>query len=98
MVPPDAKVAASSFLGAYLLPRRYIYNFPPAPYSPYNFGPHRQVERFVDLDYILVDPTASALEVNPIADRSALEELRSLPEWAQVAESEGYLLFRRETH
>ena len=38
MVPPDAKVAVSSKLAPHLLPRRYIYNFPPAPYSPYNFG------------------------------------------------------------
>jgi uncharacterized membrane protein len=95
LVPKDAKVASSSFLGAYLLPRRYIYNFPPAPYSPYNFGPGRHSDRFVDLDYILVDPTASALRDNPIADKTALEQLHDMPEWAQIAEKEGYVLFKR---
>jgi uncharacterized membrane protein len=96
MVPPEAKVASSSFLGAYLLPRRYIYNFPPAPYSPYNFGPQHQSDRFVDPDYILVDPNASALRENPVEDKSALEQLRTMPEWKQVVEKEGYLLFKRE--
>jgi hypothetical protein len=95
MVPPEAKVAASSFLAPHLLPRRYIYNFPPAPYSPYNFGPQRHSDRFVDLDYILVDPRAAALEANPIDDKSALEHLRAMPEWTQVASRENLLLFKR---
>jgi uncharacterized membrane protein len=95
MVPAEARVAASSKVAPHLLPRRYIYNFPPAPYSPYNFGAERQSPRFVDLDFILVDPDASALEANPIAGRSALELLRAMPEWSEVAEREGFLLFRR---
>jgi hypothetical protein len=96
MVPREAKVASSSFLAPHLLPRRYIYNFPPAPYSPYNFGSEHQSARFVDLDYILVDPNASALDANPIADKSALDHLRAMPEWSQVAEREGFLLFQRK--
>jgi hypothetical protein len=95
MVPPDAKVAASSFLGPYLLPRRYIYNFPPAPYSPYNFG-DRQSPRFVGLDYIMVDPEASALEVNPISGKSALALLQSMPEWELAATQEDLYLYRRK--
>ena len=97
MVPRDAKVAASSKLAPRLLPRQYIYNFPPAPYSPYNFGP-RQAPNFVDLDYILVDPRASALpyEDNKIGEKTGLELLRELPEWTQVADREGFLLFRRQ--
>jgi len=96
MVPPEAKVAASSKLAPHLLPRRYIYNFPPAPYSPYNFGPRRS-DRFVDLDYILVDPKASALalEGNEIGGRSGLELLRELPEWQEIAHKEGLSLFKR---
>ncbi|MFL5733612.1 MAG: DUF2079 domain-containing protein [Chloroflexia bacterium] len=96
MVPPEAKVAASSFLAPHLLPRRYIYNFPPAPYSPYNFGPERHSDRFVDLDYILVDPKASALDANPIADKSALEHLRAMPGWVEVASKQNLLLFKRK--
>jgi uncharacterized membrane protein len=95
MVPPEARVAASSFLASHLLPRRYIYNFPPAPYSPYNFGPERQSPRFVDLEYILVDPEASALEVNPIGGKTALEHLRAMPEWSLAASRENLFLFKR---
>jgi uncharacterized membrane protein len=96
MVPRGAKVAASSFLAPHLLPRRFIYNFPPAPYSPYNFGPQRQSPTFVELDYILVDPKASALDANPIADKNALEHLRAMPQWTQVASKENLLLFKRK--
>jgi uncharacterized membrane protein len=96
MVPPEAKVAASSFVAPHLLPRRYIYNFPPAPYSPYNFGTWRQSPRFAELDYIMVDPAARGLAVNPIGGRNALDLLREMPEWRQIASREGYLLFKRE--
>lgn len=95
MVPPEAKVAASSKVAPHLLPRRHIYNFPPAPYSPYNFGEVRRSERFVELDYILVDPEASALEANLFGGRSALELLRAMPEWEEAAAKEGFVLFRR---
>jgi hypothetical protein len=97
MVPPEAKVAASSKLAPHLLPRRYIYNFPPAPYSPYNFGP-RQRDDYVELDYVLVDPAASALDVpgNALGGQSALDVLRSLPEWRLEREEAGLALYRRE--
>jgi uncharacterized membrane protein len=96
MVPQEAKVAVSSKLAPHLLPRRYIYNFPPAAYSPYNFGPRRN-EHYTELDYILVDPEASALkeEENKIGGKSGLEWLAQLPEWERVSEREGLLLFRR---
>ncbi len=98
MVPPDAKVAASSFLAPHLLPRRYIYNFPPAPYSPYNLGPDRQRSDYVNLDYILVDPNNSALsiEVNQVSGKSALDLLKTLPDWRIVAQKEGLYLFKRQ--
>jgi uncharacterized membrane protein len=95
MVPREAKVAASSFVAPRLLPRRYIYNFPPAPYSPYNFGSSHQSEKFVELDYILVDADARALTDNPIDGRNPLAVLREMPEWRQVLEREGYALFER---
>lgn len=95
MVPSEARVAASSKLAPHMLPRRYIYNFPPAPYSPYNFGTERQSEAFVDLDYILVDPKASALSANPIEEQNALDLLRGMPEWAEVAAKENLFLFKR---
>jgi uncharacterized membrane protein len=97
LVPPEAKVAASSKLAPHLLPRRYIYNFPPAPYSPYNFGP-RQRDGYVELDYILVDPAASALDVpgNALGGRSALDLLHTLPDWRLVREEAGLQLYQRE--
>jgi uncharacterized membrane protein len=97
MVPPEAMVAVSSKLAPHLLPRRYIYNFPPAPYSPYNFD-GRVRDDYVDLDYILVDPDAAALpfEGNKLGDKTGLEVLESLPEWKLVAEMEELRLYRRD--
>ncbi len=97
MVPLDAKVAASSKLAPHLLPRRYIYNFPPAPYSPYNFGPRKR-DDYVNLDYILVDPDASALpfDANQIGGKTGLDVLNGLPEWHLVAEKEQLRLYRRQ--
>ena len=81
----------------HLLPRRFIYNFPPAPYSPYNFGTEHQSDRFVELDYILVDPDASALEVNRIGGETALEDLRKMPDWQQVASKQNLFLFKHKS-
>ncbi len=96
LVPPEAKVAASSKLAPRLLPRRYIYNFPPASYSPYNFGTH-SAPGYVDLDYILVDPDASALDVgaNNIDGKSGLDLLKTLPGWHVAAQKAGFYLYSR---
>jgi len=97
MVPSEAKVAVSSKLAPHLLPRQYIYNFPPAPYSPYNFA-ERQRADYVNLDYILVDADAAALpfDANKIGGKTGLEVLQSLPEWHLVAEKEQLMLFQRK--
>jgi uncharacterized membrane protein len=97
MVPREAHVAVSSKLAPRLLPRRYIYNFPPAPYSPYNFGPRTRAG-YADLDYILVDPQASALReaANKLQGKTGLEWLRDLPEWREVDSRGGFVLYRRE--
>ena len=44
----------------------------------------------------MVDPAARGLAVNPIGGRNALELLREMPEWKELASREGYLLFKRE--
>jgi hypothetical protein len=95
-VPSDARVAVSSKLAPHLLPRRYIYNFPPAPYSPYNFGP-RTRDDYVDLDFVMVDPNASALDLaaNSLGGKSGLELLQTLPEWQLLAEKDGLFLYQR---
>jgi uncharacterized membrane protein len=97
MVPPDAKVAASSKLAPHLLPRRYIYNFPPAPYSPYDFGPRQRAD-YVNLDYVLVDPDAAALpfDANKIDGKTGLQVLDGLPEGHLVAEREQLRLYKRQ--
>ena len=101
MVPREAKVAVTSFLAPHLLPRRYIYNFPPGPYSPYNFAERTQPSYgppYVDLDYILVEPGASALESEDrqVGGQNALAVLESLPDWKLEASKEGILLFKRQ--
>ena len=91
MVPPDAQVAASSKLAPRLLPRQYIYNFPPAPYSPYN------MHDFKGLDYILVDENAAALNELPLgSDVSALQAIDSSPEWTLVTEDHDFRLYARK--
>lgn len=97
MVPKDAKVAVSSKLAPHLLPRRYIYNFPPAPYSPYNFDGRARPD-YVDLDYILVDPDAAALpfDANKLDGKTGLEVLKSLPQWKLVVEKEHLQLYKRQ--
>ena len=101
MIPPDAKVAVSSKLSPHLLPRRYIYNFPPAPYSPYNFGPHVRPDYgpgYTDLDYILLnsDASALALDANKIGGKTGLELLKEMPKWHLVAQKEGLQLYKRQ--
>jgi uncharacterized membrane protein len=91
MVPPTAQVAASSKLAPRLLPRQYIYNFPPAPYSPYN------MHDFKGLNFILVDENASALNELPLgSDVSALKALDSSPEWILVTEDHDFRLYARK--
>ncbi|HMA33106.1 MAG TPA: DUF2079 domain-containing protein, partial [Chloroflexia bacterium] len=92
-VPPAAQVAASSRVAPHLLPRQYIYNFPPAPYSPYTMTDFR------GLDYILVDLRASGNNDSPQlpADRTALQVLAASSEWTLLADAQDYRLYRR-TH
>ncbi len=90
MVPADAPVAASSFLAPHLLPRRYLYNFPPGPNSPYSMSD------FKDLQYILVDPDASAIEFNKLPDgRTALQALEQSPQWTLLASDQDFRLYQR---
>lgn len=86
-VPREAHVAASSKVAPHLLPRRYIYNFPPAPYSP----------SFDRVEYVLVAPAASADVSNPLpSGKTALQALvLDSGQFRLVDERAGYRLFRR---
>jgi uncharacterized membrane protein len=95
MVPQDAGVAVTSSLGPHLLPRLYIYNFPPAPYTPYDsnyrFPPNTAVANAPTLAYIIADENAAVLK-----DGKALTALRTDPNWAVVAEQERFILFKHK--
>jgi hypothetical protein len=106
-VPIDAKVAVTSKLAPHLLPRRYIYNFPPAPYSPYNIGSHTHPgfgPPYVDLDYILADPNNDSFDSpdRMIDGQNAIHFVESSPDWKleasweSEATNESILLFKRE--
>ncbi|HVG00514.1 MAG TPA: DUF2079 domain-containing protein, partial [Chloroflexia bacterium] len=107
MIPADAKVAATSKLAPHLLPRRYIYNFPPAPYSPYNIGSHAHPgfgPPYADLDYILADPKNESFDSaeRMINGQNAIAFLEASPvwkleaSWMLEATEESILLFKRE--
>jgi hypothetical protein len=87
VVPPAAHVAASSKVAPHLLPRRYIYNFPPAPYSP----------SFDRVEYVLVAPAASADVSNLLpSGKTALQELvLDSGKFHLADERAGYRLFQR---
>lgn len=80
MVPSEAPVAATSFVAPRLLPRRYIYNFPPASFSaPLSAA-----------SYIMADERGIV-----VRDKGTLDEIRRSAEWRQVAAKEGFVLFER---
>lgn len=80
MVPPDAPVAATSFVAPRLLPRRYIYNFPPASFSA----------PLAAATYIMADERGIV-----VRDKGSLDEIRRSGDWRQVAAKEGFVLFER---
>ncbi len=93
MVPIDAGVAATSSLAPHLLPRQFIYNFPPAAYTPYDsnyhFPPSSPVANAPTLAYIIADENAAVLK-----DGTALAALRADPNWTVVAEQQRFILFK----
>ena len=80
-------MAVSSKLAPHLLPRRYIYNFPPAPYSPYTLADPK------GLEYVLMDPNAVAL--SDTVGRAAYDAVANSPTWTLVREDQGFRLYKR---
>jgi Predicted membrane protein (DUF2079) len=83
LVPPDAPLAATSFLAPNMMPRRYIYYFPNSPSFP-------PIER---ADYIFIDTRAAALDTD--GGREAMAALRASGRWQLVAERLELQLFRQ---
>lgn len=81
-IPPDAAVAASSFLGPHLAQRQELYFFPGTGSYPF------PIER---VEYVVADLKLDTGE----AAREKLNLLAADPEWKLVQEDTDYLLFHR---
>lgn len=82
LIPPDARVAATSFLAPHLLPRQYLYYLPGGTM-------HVQVDQ---AEYAFIDTRARVLEGSGL-----LERLRSDPDWQVIAEENDLVLFKQTT-
>lgn len=79
-IPPDARVAATSFLAPQLLPRQYLYYLPGG-------SMHVPIER---AEYAFIDTRARVL-----AGTGLVERLRADPVWELLAEQDDLVLFRQ---
>ncbi|RRR74498.1 MAG: DUF2079 domain-containing protein [Candidatus Viridilinea halotolerans] len=79
-IPPDAVVAATSFLAPHMLPREKIYFIPGGPmHHPPDLA-----------DYVFIDSRAAALQGTGI-----VEGFRNDPRWRLLDQAEDLLLFER---
>jgi uncharacterized membrane protein len=81
MIPPDARIAASSRLTPHLL-RRYNYYYPLADQAV-----------LPTLTYIAADVSGNSFDAP--TSRAQLEALRSSPDWELILDRNGYQLFKR---
>lgn len=79
-IPPDAVVAATSFLGPHLLPREELYYIPGGKM-------HHQID---EAEYAFLDTRASAIQ-----GRGIVEALQNDPRWQLLDAEDDLLLFRR---
>lgn len=80
LIPKDAALGATSFLAPNMMPRRYMFYFPPDASLP---PPERA-------DYLFIDRRAAALKRTNV-----FEQILASPEWQVVAEQEDIVLLRR---
>ena len=81
-IPPDARVAATSFLAPHLLPRQFLIYLPPGPMHP----------KVDEAEYAFIDARAQVLEAHP----ELLTHLHSDPGWRLIAQQDELLLFKQE--
>jgi hypothetical protein len=79
-IPPDARVAATSFLGPHLIPREELYFIPGGEM-------HHQVD---EAEYAFIDARAATLQGSGF-----VEALRADPSWELIDEERELLLFRK---
>jgi len=81
LIPDDAKVSASNWIGPHLAHRRYLYLFP-------DLG---------DADYVIVDETEPAYDtyVNPVLNLQSTGRLRENPDYRKIFDRNGVLVFEK---
>lgn len=85
MIPPDATVAATSFLAPHLLPRLELYYIPGGKM-------HHQVD---EAEYAFLDLRASGLRDQAARGNDIVGRLRADPRWTVLYEEDELVLFRR---
>lgn len=86
MIPPDAKVAATSFLAPHLLPRLELY------YIPGGKMHHQPAEA----DYAFIDRRAAGLRAEAAAGNDILGALLADPAWELLADEDDLVLLRKK--
>lgn len=84
-IPPDAMVAATSFLAPHLLPREELFYIPGGPM-------HHQV---AEAEYAFIDTRASGLRAEAERGNDIVGRLRTDPNWQIIAEADDLILFQR---
>lgn len=84
-IPPEAKVAATSFLAPHLLPRLELYYIPGGKM-------HHQPE---EADYAFIDARASGLRAEAARGNDILGRLRADPQWEVLREADDLILLRK---
>lgn len=84
-IPPDAKVAATSFLAPHLLPRLELYYIPGGKM-------HHQPD---EADYAFIDARASGLQAEAARGNDILGKLLADPAWELVDQDDDLFLLRR---
>jgi hypothetical protein len=84
-IPPEAKVAATSFLAPHLLPREELYYIPGGKM-------HHQAD---EADYVFIDRRASGLRAEAARGNDILGRLLADPGWEIVDQADDLILLRK---
>ena len=84
-IPPEAKVAATSFLAPHLLPREELYYIPGGKM-------HHQAD---EADYVFIDTRASGLRAEAARGNDILGRLLADPGWEIVDQADDLILLRK---
>jgi uncharacterized membrane protein len=85
LIPPDAKVAATSFLAPHLLPRLELYFIPGGKM-------HHQAD---EADYVFIDKRAAGLRAEADKGNDILGRLLASPDWEVLRDEDDLILLRK---